>query len=139
MKLFVQLKHFFCIAIVMIFLAPAIADDLIYNNSSLSGYGFNTYNPTYDEFNDIIDYGTSDGERVSKFVFDYYTTGGTVGTIYVKFHLYTSDSDVGSVFKEFVHIEIVHHCGPFYIIKTYFNTPIIIRPLNLRHTFFSNY
>jgi hypothetical protein len=80
------------------------ADELIYDNSTLTGYGYNTYNTTWDELNEFVDFGESSGGRVSKFVFDYYTNSSATGILYVKFYDGTDDSSVGSLIESFAFI-----------------------------------
>jgi hypothetical protein len=61
---------------------------MIFNNSNYTGYVVNTPSDT-----ELLDYGTSPGGRISKFVFGYAST--SAGTIWVRFYHYTDRYDPG--------------------------------------------
>ncbi len=70
------------------------ADTLIYSNSNYSGYVVTPYSDT-----EMLDYGTSPGGRISKFVFGYAST--TAGTVRVRFYRYTDRWDIGYFHRQF--------------------------------------
>lgn len=78
------------------FFTASYADQLIYDNSNLTYYGFNP--GTYIEF---LDYGRSPGGKVCKFSFDYSTGGNSAGTIWVGFYRGTDYYDYGYKIKQF--------------------------------------
>lgn len=73
-------------------------DTLIFDNSNYTGY---VVTPSIEI--EILDYGTSPGGRISKFVFGYSST--TDSYIRVRFYRYTDRFDTGAVVRQFI-IEI---------------------------------
>lgn len=80
--------------------SSAFADTLIYDNSNLNYSGFNGYDGWY--LQEFLDYGSSSGGLLSKFVFDYWTESSTTGTIWITFYSYTDYYDPGYWTKTFV-------------------------------------
>ena len=70
------------------------ADTLIFNNSNYTGYVVTPYPDI-----EILDYGTSPGGRISKFVFGYSSI--MAGNLRVRFYQYTDRYDIGYVVRQF--------------------------------------
>jgi hypothetical protein len=79
-----------------LFTATTYADALIFNNSNYTGY---VYAPDY-SYTEMLDYGTSQGGRISKFVFGY-ASGSSAGTIWVRFYQGTDRYDTGYLIRQF--------------------------------------
>ncbi len=79
-----------------LFTATTYADALIFNNSNYTGY---VYAPDY-SYTEMLDYGTSQGGRISKFVFGY-ASGSSAGTIWVRFYQGTNRYDTGYLIRQF--------------------------------------
>ncbi|MHC4760273.1 MAG: hypothetical protein ACYS9H_02840 [Planctomycetota bacterium] len=95
MRNLISLPAFAVIAL-SIFTSASYADTLVFDNSNFVGY---VYGPP-SSYTEMLDYGTSPGGRVSKFVLGY-TTGSTPGTIWIRFYRYTDYSDPGYEIKQF--------------------------------------
>ncbi len=84
-----------CLSIVS--LVPCVqADSLLFDNSSYVGYVF-PQNPV--SYTEMLDYGTTTGGRISKFVFGY--ASASPGTVWIRFYRYTDKFDIGYEIRQF--------------------------------------
>jgi hypothetical protein len=70
------------------------ADTVIFNNANYTGYVVTPFS-----YSEMLDYGTSPGGRISKFVFGYSST--SAGTVWVRFYSSTDRWDIGYGIRQF--------------------------------------
>lgn len=89
-------RFLFCAAVCAMLTSAVSADTLIFNNSNYTGYVYPEGGFSYTE---MLDYGTSPGGRISKFVFGYVSY--STQTVWVTFYRYTDITDIGWQIKRF--------------------------------------
>ena len=88
-----------CFVILAALTQAATAETLIYNNTIDSGYYFA---PAPNGFTEVLDFGTSPGGNVVRFIFGCYTTYSGTQTVTIRFYRYTDASTCpGTLIKTF--------------------------------------
>ena len=114
MKLNFNTLIFVCVAFSAFYTGNALAETVIYDNTTINWSG--AWYPPGSE-NEIIDFGESDGGYVSKFKFGYTTELSNPGTITITFYQWTSVSNCpGSYLQSF---NISGLSGPGAFVKEY--------------------
>ena len=86
------------------------AEELVYDNSNLTGY---YYKPGVNV--ETMDYGRSDGGNITRFIFAYYAESNYSANVRVRFYRSTTDSNEGSSLKSFYISGIPHNYGLNYL------------------------